>query len=135
MNTAHPFAFLAAGAILAGCASHPYMTPSAACRSSPCDATVTVQSCGKIQVTPDPIVVANGNKPVMRWTLETSGWSFTDNGIDILKPGGQFDGKAKESARSFKWKNNNSMPGTYKYDVYVTDGSTTCRYDPTIVNQ
>ncbi len=78
MNIAHPLAFLAAGAILAGCASHPYMAPSAACRSSSCDATVTVQSCGKIQVTPDPIVVANGNKA--RHALEpwrTTGWSFT----------------------------------------------------------
>jgi len=88
MNIAHPLAFLAAGAILAGCASHPYMAPSAACRSSSCDATVTVQSCGKIQVTPDPIVVANGNKPVMRWIPGDTGWSFTRQRHPTLKPAG-----------------------------------------------
>jgi hypothetical protein len=134
-NKAHSFAFLVVGASLSGLACAADKAVPANCSGKSCTATVTVASCDKIQVTPDPIVVAKGARPVMRWTLATPGWSFTDNGIDILKHGGEFDGKAKESGTAFKWNNKNKLPGKYKYDVNVTDGKQACRLDPTIVNQ
>jgi len=79
--------------------------------------------------------VEKGSKPNMYWTLVTSGWKFTDNGIDIQNHGDEFDGKLKESDTKFKWKNKHTKAGTYKYNINVTDGKQTCKKDPQIVNE
>lgn len=135
MKIAHPLVCLVAGAGLSACTTMSGIETMANCPGSSCDATVSVGSCTDIRVTPEPIVVARGNKPVMRWNLVTPGWTFTDNGVNIRDHFGEFEGKLKESGTRFKWKNKNSKPGRYKYDVVVTDGRQTCPWDPWIVNQ
>lgn len=135
MKLAHPLCMLAVGISLAGFAATKDKDLKVTCAGPTCATTVTIQSCKDYKVSTDPIVVAKGNKPVMRWTLATPGWTFTGDGIDIRKAGAEFEGKLKESGTSFKWKNRNSKADRYKYDIVATDGKQTCRYDPWIVNQ
>lgn len=119
---------------LSACATTKEKDMRANCHDASCTTTVTVHSCSNIAYAPEPIVVGEGSKPHMTWTIVTRGWKFTDNGIDILKPDGEFHGKLKESDTVFKWKNKHTKSGNYKYDIYVTDGIQVCKKDPTIVN-
>jgi len=121
--------------VLSACASTMERDARASCQDPSCAITVTVLSCGDIRATPDPAKVAKGNKAHMLWHLATPGWTFTDNGIDIPNNGGEFDGKLKDSGTTFKWKNKHSKPGSYKYDINVTDGRQVCKRDPTVVNE
>jgi hypothetical protein len=135
MKIARALVFLVVGVVLPVSAAPKEKNLKPNCTGATCITTVTVDSCKSITVSTEPIVVAKGNKPVLRWKLATAGWSFTEDGIDFKEPGGEFEDKKKESGTSFKYKNKNSKPGEYKYDVVVTDGKQTCRYDPTVVNQ
>jgi len=135
MKISRALAFVAAGVGLSGFAATTDKVHKVNCQGPTCATTVTIESCKSYKVSTEPIVVAKGNKPVLRWTLVTPGWIFTKEGIDIKKHGTEFEGKAKESGASFKWKNKNTKPGEYKYNISVTDGNQVCTYDPTVVNQ
>ena len=135
MKISRALALAAAGVSLSGFAATNAKDVQPNCVNPTCVTTVSILSCTKYELSTDPIVVAKGNKPVLRWTLVTPGWIFTKEGIDIKKHGTEFEGKAKESGASFKWKNKNTKPGEYKYNISVTDGNQVCTYDPTVVNQ
>ena len=113
--------------------------PPENCKQGRCTFKVTVSSCSKngIDVDKDPIVVEDNYRGVIEWELDTPGWSFADNGIDIDQGSDdEFDGKQKQP-KKFKWNNkHNQKHKDYKYTINVIRDGTTqvCSKDPTIMN-
>lgn len=100
------------------------------------DITVSIDSNNNITVIPDPAPSGHGRNIPFKWTIVTNGWTFTSKGIDIPNNGGQFSGgNSTAQGRQFHWVDKNDNTNPYKYDVNVTNGTTTLNRDPTIQNQ
>ncbi len=143
MKTKTLICALGASLALAGCASLQLPGSGASpCNQGVCKVTLTVRSCnsGVIVATPDPVPVPKGAWHI-QWDIATPGYEFTTNGISI--PGNVtipgtgrkvFEDPRRLNATKFQFKDNNEFKGTYKYNVELTQGSQTCRYDPNISN-
>ena len=101
---------------------------------------VTINAAGSIppiKVSPDPVVIPAGTRGPIQWRITnpaSQGWKFRDKGIDIEKPGTEFDHPAGGGNRVFTWNNNHRQPGSFKYSVRVDQGTVKVDLDPTILN-
>ncbi len=104
----------------------------------PVQASVTVTAAG-IQVSPDPIDLTGQGRGavVINWDIQTSGWSFTSNGIALSN--GNFDdnGSPPGNRQRYTWtrKPDGADGTTVKYSISATDGTNTKELDPSIINQ
>jgi len=109
---------------------------SAVCTGGVCKAWVTVIDCaaGQLPVTPDPIPVPGTNN--IEWTIDTPGYLFPQNGIEINAPGfsgGHVTGNGKKFV-----VHDEAGPGAYKYTVRLIRESDNARCresDPFILNR
>ena len=106
-----------------------------------CTVVVTMSAgCGSgIKVAPDPVVVPAGATVDISWEIVGEGWAFEGPGIFIHQAGSAFEG-APGSSKKRGFKNKNTQPRAYKYDVILKDvrpgsGGGVCKLDPTVVNQ
>lgn len=80
----------------------------------------------------------SGKGVTLEWKLKNSnGWSFASNGIAIDNNTGQFTSPTrKDNGNTFTWDDANSDGKTYKYTVWVQQGSNPAiSLDPQIENQ
>ena len=140
-------AIIAASLLMAACAAPRakiVLDENATATSCPptCPPTVmvTIIKAGPgfaIAVSQDPIEFRTTGRGAIVWKIDdansSSGWHFTNDGIEIRDPGGEFD-NPRPGPQVFTWNNRNSKSGTnsYKYTIRVTDGTTTYALDPTI---
>ena len=101
------------------------------CGPGVCVITVTVNDCyapGGIVVDPD---VASTRSPIiLRWVMATSGYEFTDDGIDFEDPD-QFIRLSSPRPNEFRFRNTRTRDGDFYYWVRVRG----CReVDPFIRN-
>jgi hypothetical protein len=143
-----PAALLAgAGFLLVACAGALAQTPppantdakiTVAPASGPSPGgTCTTTSGFFICVDKDPVptpAVPVGTSVQITWTLSGANWTWVRNnkGIDIQNPK---DWKTKqESPIKFIATNKKEAGARYKYDVNVTNGTVTLKWDPSIMN-
>jgi hypothetical protein len=134
---------IGASLALAGCAALKFPGGGASpCNQGVCKVTITVKSCDSagIAAAPDPILVPKGAWHI-QWDVATPGYEFAANGITVPRnveiPGTSrkvFEDPRRLNATKFQLKDNNEFKGTYKYNIELTQGGRTCRYDPTISN-
>src|SRR6266851_8640121 len=97
-------------------------------------ASVTV-SGGSIQPVADIRLRGQGNGEVsIKWSLDTDGWTFTSNGIDLNNSNFQKDGPSN-NGKNYTWKRkaDGADGSTVKYTINVTNGTTTQTLDPSII--
>jgi hypothetical protein len=114
------------------------------CTTNDCFATVTVGANCAVTVTPQVLGVATGvSDALLHWTIApAAGVGFTANGINPKDPGAwnrEFRNGRRVSATEFTWVDKNKLDGAppkrpYGYNLEITQGRTTCRVDPTIIN-
>ena len=97
--------------------------------------TCTTKGSFYICVEPEPVTTGGptgGNVEIL-WDLKGSGWSFVKNkGIDIKN---RKNWKIKEvTPMQYSATNKKEVNAFYKYDINVTDGTTTLQWDPMIMN-
>lgn len=113
-------------------------------KSGKCEVTITVTECTSAGIIVDYGVlgVETGSQDVdIRWTIATSGYEFSDDGIkwkgDTWSK--EFDMKG-HNKNEFKWRDRNNLgtPAERSYDYtinIVKKGGTPCASkDPTVVN-
>ena len=116
------------------------MTPG--CSGNDCTVSVKVTDCA---VTLDPETLAvplpRGAKKIT-WEMDASSndYVFAPDGIVIMNPDGEFDGKSLHgSGKKYKWNDKHTKAGQYKYSVSVYktgDDPRACpKLDPLISNQ
>ncbi len=73
----------------------------------------------------------------LEWKLKTPGWSFTATGIVIDNVSVQFSNPTrKNNGNTFTWDDANSDGLTYKYTIWVQQGSNApIGLDPLITNK
>ena len=100
-----------------------------------CEVVITMSAgCGSgIKVAPDPVVVGAGKSPEITWTVRAQAWQFEAEGIFFHQGEGAFKQASKEG-KKIKFRNTNSKPGTYKYDVILKGPEGVCKLDPTVIN-
>ena len=137
MRLLTPSLALAAAILAASCA--PFTLEnlrSSVCTGGVCKAWVTVIDCnaGQLPVTPDPIPVPGTNN--IEWTIDTPGYLFPQNGIEIQASGfsgGHVTGNGKKFV-----VHDAAGPGSYKYTVRLIRESDNARCresDPFILNR
>jgi len=98
---------------------------------------VTV-SGNQIALNRDPVDLRGAGRNVqLMWILQTPGWTFAGDGIDINGNDGQFSQHqlAEHGSRCI-WIDANSGGKTYKYTVQVASaGGQTLQLDPGIINE
>ena len=108
--------------------------------------TVTASSKTiQIQVDQEPINLTGQGQGavVIRWQIDQqSPWSFLTppppqaRGIQVKNPGSAFTGGSGGPKIQTWTRNPNQANGqTYNYSIWVTDGTTTLSWDPSIINQ
>jgi hypothetical protein len=110
------------------------------CRNAagPCQNHVSVNcdsaSC-TLSVDYDYTIVATKNAPIeLTWQLETSGYVFTDNGIQF-PAGTPFENCHKEgTGQRFRCLDKNPAFDLYKYTINVTGSKPVTALDPWVVN-
>jgi hypothetical protein len=98
--------------------------------------TCTTKGSFDICVSPEPVKTSGavGTDVKVVWSLKGAGWSFVKNkGIDIKN---MKNWKLKEiTPTQYEATNKKENGGVlYKYDINVTNGTTTLGWDPTIMN-
>lgn len=135
-----PHLALAAAVLTVSCAQQQPFTlegfRSAVCTGGVCKAWVTVIDCnaGQLPVTPDPIPVPGTNN--IEWTIDTPGYLFPQNGIEIQGPGFT-NAHVTGNGRKFV-VHDEAGPGSYKYTVRLIRESDNARCresDPFILNR
>ena len=130
------------------CVAASFALPSAAIaaldvKSSNCSeqcvvmVTVSGAGCGGgISVSPEPLIFVGRGEKHIEWQISPSSpWSFVANrGINVNLKGKEFEDVNVGGGKKYKLKNKNTTPGTYKYDINLTDGKNSCNLDPTIMN-
>jgi hypothetical protein len=94
----------------------------------------TTKGSFRICVDPEPVPTSGpigGNVEII-WDLKGSGWTFVKNkGIDIKN---MKNWKIKGTPTQYSATNKKERNVLYKYDINVTDGTTTLQWDPMIMN-
>jgi hypothetical protein len=103
---------------------------------NPNEVNVIKNSSGQLACDPET-VQAQGRNATITFRLQVDGYAFRNqNAIVVENPGTQFpDPSQNESTKVAKLRDLNSLPGTFKYTVYLTasDGSSVA-IDPDINN-
>ena len=123
----------ATGLLLSACASHDVRVN----KFDPLNPNVYVEDDKYIIVDQEPIYIKpDGKKPIIIWQLpKGSPYSFPVDGIEIVKPDGEFHCNLEADKQRFRCKFENTIPGRYKYTIRVIGGSGPIRpLDPYIVN-
>jgi hypothetical protein len=146
MNTKH-LHLVAIALLTAGCAGMPgaggkRVSAALACPSN-CQVTVTVaDGCVVQSASPDPIYAMMGN-PAIRWTISGPAQYTFAQGNGIVFPPAKNAGKTAPftgtpgGGRTVVLNDRNTGPadhGPWAYEINVTDGTRTCRLDPTVIN-
>jgi hypothetical protein len=74
---------------------------------------------------------------MMTWNIQTSGYTFRDDGISFKTQDGKnnFDGQNPQpGTRSYSKKNKHTSAGAFEYSIYLQGPGKTCDYDPTVFN-
>jgi hypothetical protein len=111
-------------------------SPSNPCKKSKCDVDVVVVSCTDIRADPPKIYIEARNKAKIHWYLKTPGYTFAAKGIEWkdAKGHGEFE-TPEPGATEFRWKDKNTTPGEYDYNIHlIGPGGGNCDYHPTVVN-
>ena len=96
--------------------------------------TITIDEAG-INADPPTVKIKKGARhEKITWTIATSGWKFTRDGIVIHGNFNQFTGRGSDHRREFHWNSRNSNTNRYEYTINVTNGTTTATRDPGIKN-
>jgi len=112
---------LALGAVAAAGVAFFVLTKVGHCSGSECQITVKVIDCpaGKLDVTPDPARISVAKH--IKWTIVSSSYVFTANGIQI--PGSDFsdDNGAGQGPDTDKWRirDKHLELGDFKYTIAV----------------
>ena len=128
----------AAVVVLASCAHqprHPPMSPmSTSCGDNVCHVRVTVENCA-YTVDPPRLEVLKGAPRVIKWSLPpASPYDFASDGIHFKQATSEFDSPSPQG-KHFTWRDKNTTPGEYAYNVRVQRGAVACPvFDPSIVN-
>ena len=98
---------------------------------------ITVTRNG-IVVDKDPVKVPWDQRDVpIDWCINTPGWQFTKDGIEIKKNYLQFKGKRRyENSTQFRWvsRNSHKKKRLYHYTINLTNGTNQLSRDPGIQN-
>jgi hypothetical protein len=143
MNNSALFSSLVVGLMPAGCALVPLSVEDKAaqaqavvCANGPCVITVVCTN-GVASATPDYYIPA-GYKPAMTWIIQTSGYTFRDDGISFKTAEGnsEFDGQNPlPGSTRYSRLNRHTKPGTYAYSIYLRGpGGARCDHDPFVFN-
>lgn len=90
---------------------------------------------GRVVVDKENLKVGVQRDVHIQWMLKTSGWTFPANGIVIHGNDGEFiDLAPTDNGRKFTGVDRNTNAKSYKYDINVSNGTTTLALDPTIEN-
>ena len=84
-------------------------------------------------VSEEPVDLTNDTSPVtIPWSLVANGWTFTNQGIKILRGGGWQETRVTPTQYTATSRSKNST--IYKYVITVTNGTDTVTWDPFIWN-
>jgi hypothetical protein len=126
-------------------------TSAAVCSASPCTITIAVHVSGPectIEVDPDILVVKGVQNALIEWNLDAPdrfrivSLAFKDEDkvyFDayrkrIATPSGKQFNHKHVNARKADVTDENSIDGAWYYGITVSDGPTTCKLDPPIIN-
>ncbi len=116
------------------------------CNSQDCRVDITVgPNCAITPSSPTLGVDARISDATIHWRIVSAGASFTRDGINAEPPKDrgawmrEFKNPRLVSDTEFTWLDKNKLPGSprkrsYGYNIFVNQGATTCRFDPTIIN-
>lgn len=101
-----------------------------------CPIKLTVRNC---EVTADPEVLTvkiKGSNPLIKWTIQSPGFSFAKDGIFFKTPGHEAEFTCNRvSDKEWHCNDKNDNPNTWHYGIKVMQGTTACDpKDPTIIN-
>jgi hypothetical protein len=136
--------FIGIAFLAGGCAQMPGLDSGAPpgasvakCDTPKCSVQVEVQCVAyffcSINTNPERLEVGRGNSPELTWQLATSGYTFTDNGIDFVDME-EFKCRSEDGGRRFVCNNKHSKPGVHKYWVKVKGFPFVFPRDPWIYN-
>jgi hypothetical protein len=86
-----------------------------------------------IDTNPEWIQVERGKSPELTWQLTSSGYTFTDNGIDFADME-EFKCHSEDGGRRFVCNNRHSKPGVHKYWIKVRGFPFVFPKDPWVYN-
>lgn len=115
------------------------------CTTAICDVEITVVNDTTIVANPQILIVAhrnnnNNRRPALiRFTLNTAGYSFTQGGLQFNNPGTQFGPPTPAAGAPVIMvvDNNNDLPplSSHKYKIMVVDAKgVNLSLDPVIIN-
>jgi hypothetical protein len=145
MNSKALLTMAACGFALGSCAwweGHAAEAKAVVCKEKTCRVAVTVNAC-KVSVDPDVLGIFKGVRDVeIVWEIKSQGAVFVRENPISFKPkdrdaaAKQFSSPALLDEKRFRWRDANSAPGQFHYEVRVIDKGTTCPpLDPTVVNE
>ena len=111
--------------------------PPPGCQGAECKVSVNVNNC-VVSPLPDPIPVPP-NINVIKWTIESAGYHFQDNGITIKNSGSGITPNPGVigNGTMFVMHDDHTVHGTITYTITVVanSGGAACVLDPIIFNQ
>lgn len=140
------FCFTIAACLISACAQMPGAPPPSPppganvlkCDTPSCAVKVSIKCEAYIfcWIEPDHdwIQVRRGNSPELTWEIATSGYTFSDAGIEF-SAGSPFTCRQAEGKRRFTCNDKHSEPGTYKYTITVIGFPFVLPKDPWVDNQ
>jgi hypothetical protein len=100
---------------------------------TPAGWTCTTKGRYTLCLSEDPVDLTNDTSPVtIPWSLVANGWTFTNQGIKILRGGGWQETQVTPTQYTATSRSKNST--IYKYVITVTNGTDTVAWDPFIWN-